>query len=216
MKFFSIDSPFYKFMQRLLDVFVLNLMWLLFSLPVITIGCSTIAAFDVSLKMSEEREGHIARGFIKAFASNWKQGIPMGIITLVAVYAVYLDIQLIRADLENSYIFLIIGLVSIYFIVLSLLYAYPLLARYENTVLNCIKNSFRLSMKFFGSTLLLILLLAVEFVIIFWNGTTMFVGLLIGPASVIFTVSATAIRIFRETEKTPGAVTRKSQDDEDL
>lgn len=216
MKLFSIDSPFYKFMQRLLDVLVLNFMWLLFSLPVITIGCSTIAAFDVSLKMAEEHEGHIARGFIKAFASNWKHGVPIGIITLVAVYAIYLDIQLIRADLENSYIFLIVGLVSIYFIVLSLLYAYPLLARYENTVLNCIKNSFRLSMKYFGSTLLLILLLAVEFVIIFWNGTTMFVGLLIGPASVIFTISGTAIRIFRETEKTPGAVIRKSEDDEEL
>lgn len=216
MKFFSIDSPFYKFMQRLMDIFVLNLMWLLFSLPVITIGCSTIAAFDVCLRMAEEREGHIARGFIKAFSSNWKQGIPIGLIFLAAVCAVYLDIQLIRADLENSYIFLIVGIVSIYIIVLSLIYAFPLLARYENTVLNSIKNSFRLSMKYFGSTLLLILLLAVEIVIIFWNTTTMFAGLLIGPACIIFTVSGTAIRIFRDTEKTPGSVIRRSEDDEEL
>jgi uncharacterized membrane protein YesL len=38
----------------------LNFLWLLFSLPVVTIGASTAAAFTITLKMVDEREGYIA------------------------------------------------------------------------------------------------------------------------------------------------------------
>ena len=56
MKFFSIDSPLYRFMQRLTDVIVLNILWLVFSLPIVTIGCSTAAAFSVTMKFLDESE----------------------------------------------------------------------------------------------------------------------------------------------------------------
>ncbi|MGN0642370.1 MAG: YesL family protein [Huintestinicola sp.] len=201
MKFFSIDSPLYKFMQRLWDVIKLNFMWLLFSIPVVTIGCSTIAAFSVALHMTDDTEGDIIRDFFKAFKANIKQGILMTFITLISVYAVYLDFQLYNAPENGSLPFLIIGIFTAYLLTFSLLYVYPLLARYENSIGNSLKNSFRLGMKFFGRTILLVLLLAVEFVLIFWNLTTMFVGLLIGPACVIYTISGTALYIFKETEK---------------
>lgn len=51
--FFSTDSKLYRFMSRLTDLVKLNLMWLIFSLPIITLGISTIAAYTVTLKMAE-------------------------------------------------------------------------------------------------------------------------------------------------------------------
>lgn len=204
MKFFSIDSPFYRFMQRLWDVCKLNLIWLLFSLPVITIGGSTIAAFSVTLKMTEEREGDIIRDFIKGFKENWKQGIPMSVLMFVCPLAVWYDFQLFNNMTENALPFLIVGMFAAYIFTLSLVYAFALLARYENTVINCLMNSFRLSMKYFGRTLILIAVLVVEFVIWFWNYTTIFVGLLIGPVCVMYTISGTAMYIFRDMEKIPG------------
>lgn len=56
MKFFSVDSPFYRFIVKFFDVIKLNFMWLLFSLPIITIGASTVAAMSVALKMVYEIE----------------------------------------------------------------------------------------------------------------------------------------------------------------
>ena len=88
MKFFSIDSPVYRFMQRLWDVVKLNLLWLLFSLPIVTVGCSTIAAFSVTLKMTEDREGNIGRDLLKAFADNWKQGSTMSFISIICFLSV--------------------------------------------------------------------------------------------------------------------------------
>ncbi len=214
MKFFSIDSPLYKFMQRLMDVLILNLLWLLFSIPVVTLGTSTISAFSVGLNLVEETEGHIFNDFIKAFKSNIKQGIPMSFIFIISIYAVVFDFQLYRYSEktgENGLIFLIFGIIAAYILTLSLLYVFPLLARYENTIYNSLKNSFRLSMKYFGRTLLLIVLIIAELAVIFWNTTTLFVGILIGPACLIYTISGTAMHIFREIEKIPGSVSEKDE-----
>lgn len=215
MKFFSIDSPVYHFMQRLWDIVKLNLLWLLFSLPIVTVGCSTIAAFSVTLKMTEDREGNVGRDFIKAFAENWKQGIPMSFISIICILSVYYDFQLYNAMTENALPFLLIGVFAAYIFTLSLIYAFPLLARYKNTVLNCLKNSFRLGMRYFGRTLMLVFIVALEVVIILWNPTTMFVGLIMGPACIIFTISGVAMYIFRDMEKIPGTTSNDPAEFED-
>ena len=167
--FFSTDSKLYRFMSRLTDLFKLNFMWLVFSLPIVTIGISTIAAYTVALKMAENQEGYIAGEFMKAFKANWKQGLAMSFITIICVWAVYLDFQIFRAAEENAVVFLIIGIVTAYVLGFSLLYAYPLLARYENTVMNTLKNSFRISMKYFLRSRLLVLLMAFEIAVMIWN-----------------------------------------------
>ena len=205
MKFFSIDSPLYRFMQRLTDVIVLNILWLVFSLPIVTIGCSTAAAFSVTMKFLDESEGHIWSDFISAFKANWKQGLPLGLISIVAAAAVYLDFKIAGA-VENSLPFLIVGFLTAFFLSFSLLYVFPLIVRYENSITNCLKNSFRLAMKHVGRTFLLIIILAFELAVIFWNTVTLFIGLLIGPACIIYTISGTAMHIFKETEKDPSSV----------
>ena len=50
------------------------------------------------------------------------------------------------------------------------------------------------------------IILIFEICIIMWNYTTMFVGLLIGPVFIFFTISGFAIKIFRELEKKLGSI----------
>ena len=204
--FFSTDSKLYRFMSKLTDLFKLNFLWLVFSLPIVTLGISTTAAYTVALKMAEGQEGYIGGEFLKAFKANWKQGIVMSFITIICMWAVYLDFQIFRAVEENSYVFLIVGIVAAYVLGFSLLYAYPLLARYENTVINTLKNSFRISMKYFLRSLLLVLLIAFEIAVMFWNLATLILIVIVGPAFVMLTVSSFAMIIFRELEKVPGTV----------
>jgi hypothetical protein len=59
---------------------------------------------------------------------------------------------------------------------------------------------------------MLVLLVAVEIVIFMWNTTLMFIGLLIAPGTIMFTICSVAIRLFREIEKEPGAVSGVSED----
>ena len=215
MKLFSLDSPLYKFMQRLWDIVKLNFMWLVFSLPIVTIGCSTIAAFTVALRMTEDTEGDIVRNFFDAYKANLKQGIAMSFINLICFGAVYADFRIYDSLSENSLPFLIVGVLTAYLMLFSFIYVYPLLARYENTVFNSLRNSFRLAMKYFLRTFGLLLIVIFEFAVIFWNEKTLFVGLLIGPASVIYTISGPAMYIFRETEKVPGSIAEPDNNSED-
>ena len=161
MKLFSVDSPVYKFLSKFLDVVKLNFFWILFSIPVITVGASTVAAMSVGLKMVDDEEGYIGKNFLKAFKENWKLGTILWMITVVAVYAIYLDFQLFEAVENNPIIFLIIGMASIALAVAALIYSYPLTARYENTLINTIQNSINISRKYLGNTLLLVIILAV-------------------------------------------------------
>ncbi|CDA68180.1 predicted integral membrane protein [Clostridium sp. CAG:510] len=207
MKFFSTDSPLYRFLTRLWDMIKLNFLWLIFSLPVVTMGAATVAAYSVTLKMVDEREGYVGRQFIKAFKENWKQGIPLGLIFLAAVYAAYLDFEFFNKLPDNPLIFLIAGIITIFFIVMIFLYAFPLSARYENTLLETMKNGIRIATKFFVRTIFLIAILAIEVMIFIWNQTTLLFGILIGPACFMLTVSGFAMYYFRQIEKEPGAIT---------
>ena len=51
MKLFNYDSPFWSFMSRLADLIILNLLWIVFCIPVVTIGASTTAMYRVTLNM---------------------------------------------------------------------------------------------------------------------------------------------------------------------
>lgn len=207
MKFFSVDSPFYKFMQRLWDILQVNFFWVICSIPIVTIGASTAAAFKVCLHMVDDEEGYIAREFFKGFKENWKQGTVLGLVSLIAVYAVYLDIQLFNAVEDNPMIFLIAAILSGILFAVCLLYAFPLMARYQNTLWKIFRNSFEICRRYAGRTLVLILVLAVELIVWFFNRTTLFIGFFIGPACLIYTIAGMSLRIFQIIEKEPGAVT---------
>lgn len=206
MKLFSIDSGFYRFICRFIDLVKINLLWLLFSLPVVTIGASTVAAYSVLLKMVDDEEGYVARAFVKAFQKNWKQGIPMGIIFLVASYALYLDYEINRVSEEGSLILIIIGIISAFVIVMALIYSFPLLARYENSIAATIQNSMEIARRYFARTLLIVVLLLLEYVVFGYNYILMAFGFFFGPAFMMFTVAAFSKRIFQEIEKEPGAI----------
>lgn len=206
MQIFSPEGPIYKLMRNLTDLLIINVLWVLCSLPVLTLGPATIAAFDVTMKMAGEEEGHVAAQFWQAFRKNGKNGIPYGLLLLAGCYLVWLNFSLFEQLEEHPFILLVCGWVGGFMLVMMFLYAFALQARYRNTVLRTLKNSADIAIRYFVRTLFLIFLLVVEVFVIFWNSTTLFFGILIGPAAIIYTISGFARYFFREIEKEPGAV----------
>ncbi len=214
MKFFSVDSPLYKFLNKFLDVLKLNFLWIFFSIPIITMGAATAAAMSVALKMVDDEEGYIGKSFWKAFKENWKKGTLLFIISMIASYAIYLDFQLFEAVEGNPMVLLIIGMVSVALVIVALIYSYPLIARYENTLFKTIQNSIDISRKYFGRTFFLVVVVAFEVMIFMFNKTMLFFAIIIGPGFIIFTVASFSKRIFQQIEKEPGSVTYKTDEEE--
>ena len=203
MRIFDIDGPLYRMMLTLTNMFVLSFCWIIGTVIGLglTVGVSTVAAFDVGLKMVENKEGYVVKQFIKAYKKNIKQGIPLGLMAVVAFYTVYMDFELFN-KIENASIFLLIwGFLSGAIFFCAFVYAFALSARYVNTLKNTISNSFRISTRYAGRTLLLAIVLALLACTFIWNLTLMFIGLIIGPSAYILTISMFARPIFRTIEK---------------
>lgn len=213
MGIFSQDSGFVKFMNRALDVLVINLLWLAFSIPIVTMGAATTAAYYVMLKLVDDEESYVGKMFIKAFKDNFKQATIMWCITAPLIYLGILMWQFIAKGDAEWYV--ILGaIVYSAAVITTNLYTYPLMARYENSLKNTVRNSFGICFQFFTKTILIVVLLAVELVIFFWCRPTMIAGLVIGGGLMIYTVSAISKKIFLVIEQLkPEEETENTEDE---
>lgn len=202
---FNPNNRFFAFVNRLVDVLFLNLLWLAFSLPVVTMGAATAAAYSVTLKMVNDEEGYLFRGFIKAFRENFGVATKLWLLNLVVLYALWLDYQIIAKSPEPPLAAFFGGILLAAGGFCAFVFAYPLTARYENTAVNAIRNSFRISVRYFGKALLLLVLLGLEAALFLWNVPMLVAGSLIGPMIVVYTVSGIAKPIFLKIEEEANA-----------
>ena len=71
---FNLDNPIWRFMGKLVDVFILTLLWAVCCIPIITIGPASTAVYYVTLKLVRDEESYTVRSFFKSFKENFKQG----------------------------------------------------------------------------------------------------------------------------------------------
>ncbi|MDE6663858.1 MAG: DUF624 domain-containing protein [Lachnospiraceae bacterium] len=145
-KLFDIDSPFIQFLNRVADLMILNFLVMICCLPVFTIGASYTAMHYVLLKMVRKEEGYLLRGFFKSFKQNFKQAtlIWLGMLVLIAFFGV--DFWIFRySEMEFSKFFMIIFLALALVFAFTAVYVFPVLARFDNSIKNILKNSVSLA-----------------------------------------------------------------------
>ena len=77
----------FKGMEKVADLLIINLLFLLFSLPVFTIGASA-TAMHYCLRRWREGEGKIAKDFMKSFRLNFRQATILWCVFLILAAAV--------------------------------------------------------------------------------------------------------------------------------
>lgn len=202
-----VDSPVIQTGIRLVDLLILNLLWAVGCIPVVTAGASTIAAFTVTLKMTEHRESSgVFAAFWRAYVQNLRHGVPLTLIFAVVVYGMWLDWQLFRNLEGNTVGFLIVGVLAGFFLLMHYLYVFPLEARYANTMWRSLSNSRRIFMRFFVRTLGLVGILVIQ-VLLFTqiSYVLLYIGIFCLPILMIYTTSQVVMPIFRKIEKDSAA-----------
>ena len=89
---FSPDSKFMTVMSRVGDLVILNLLVLLTSIPIFTIGASVTALYTVCFRFGTDREQPVFRSYFRAFRDNFKQATQIWLILLVCGAACCFDI----------------------------------------------------------------------------------------------------------------------------
>ncbi len=68
---FRYSGPVFDFMNRLVDLIILSLLWLIMCIPIFTIGASTTAAYYVAFSFVNEKDGYVVKKFFKSFKENF-------------------------------------------------------------------------------------------------------------------------------------------------
>lgn len=157
-KLMDINGKLFQVMGRIGDLIVLNLLLLACSLPVVTIGAAITAVYDMSLRLLRGDEGHLIRGYFKAFRSNFKEATKLWLVC-VAVITVIAGDLLVRSYLPQFAPLLTIA-AGIQGVVLlaAALYAFPLQARYENSIGRTLYNSVVLAIYNLPETVIMVLI----------------------------------------------------------
>ena len=162
-RIFNYDSKFSRVMIKLCYACFLNLLWMLCSIPIITIGASTTALWYASLKIVRNEEYNAGGMFFRSFKQNFKQATILWLILLAVGVFLGGDIWILlhlRASTTGApavfwtiLLALVISASVIYMIVL--LWVFPLLASVENTNLAMLKNSFLIGTHYLFATILM-------------------------------------------------------------
>ena len=213
MRFNLSDNPIARALGRLCDLVILNLLFIICSLPIITIGASTTAMYTVMLKMVKDEEGYILKGFLVAFVQNFKKATIAWLILFIVNTGVFFNIHLstIMDAPTMGTVFLVIFMIFAIVLLCGSLYVFPLIARYENPLKNTFKNAFLLSVGRLPLTALLLIIHAVPVILPFFHGHLFAYGILfwflIGFSAVSWmssTVLRKAFEIFETVETAEG------------
>ena len=152
---FSPDSKVMQTLNRITDLLVLNILFVVTCLPVITIGAASTAMYTVCFRFGEDWEKSVIKTYFKAFCSNFRQATGIWLI-LALVMALAVGDFLICLPQTGALQYMVIaafflGLMTEFAITM----AFPLLSRFDNTVSCTLKNAVLLSLAYAPRTLLL-------------------------------------------------------------
>ena len=155
---FNLDGPVLQFVNKIVYSVYLNILWFICCIPVITAGASTTALFYVTLKIAKNEEGNITKAFFHSFRENLRQSTLIWLILLVLGIILGADGYILyHMRFENVFWTLCTAVFCVaaaaYAIVL--MYIFPLLARFDNTVGAMFKNALFIGVRFLFCTVLM-------------------------------------------------------------
>ena len=168
---FNPDNRFFTLVGKIVDVIILGVVFLIFCIPVITIGPACTALYYVTVKVIRRERGYLFREFLKSFKLNFKRAAIVGVFLTVATVIIVVDLLTTWATFNTG-----VGnniLFGVYIAVAVLLfgffiYVFPVLSRFELTIKQLIKTVFIISIRHFPSTLAMIIITVAAYVFLYY------------------------------------------------
>ena len=201
------DFKIMNLFSRISDFLLLNFLFIITSLPVITLGASITALYSVNLKMVKNEESYIARDYFKAFQRNFKIATPAFLFFLIAGILMSANIWISFRMSGSFYMVLrvLAGLVLLYLVICAK-YFFPILARFDFTSKQVWMHIPHMIVTHAGSFLFLVLLNTPVIVLLMYSMYTaafiLLIGCIFGFAIFTYVESFLFRKIFKNYELT--------------
>ena len=153
---FNMEGPLWRALNLIADVIILHFLWLICSLPVVTIGASTTALYYAMMKRIRTNEGQVYSNFWHSFKENFRQSTIYWLIIVVVGVVMWLDMNFCFTWGGTAGKVMLAGcslLLIPCWIVLQ--YLFPVQAKFTGTLYQNFKNALLLSIRHLPMTLLL-------------------------------------------------------------
>ena len=185
-KLFDEDTPLMRALAVATDLLLINLLAFAGILTVAASGASIIALFDLSGQLARGEESYIVRGFLASVKKHFFTGLKIGAVLLLFLVVFISEIWGIQKYFAGNLMLIIMVCFAATLITTILLIAVMLFARYDNTFLVTIKNSFLMSIGFLPYTV------AILFVWVLWIFILLRFWTVILPVGMMFGLSLPA------------------------
>lgn len=141
------EGPLATILNKFINLLLLNILWFLCSLPVITLGASTCAVYEVTMQFALHEDPPVFKTFFQAFGRNFKKASALFLIFLAAGLFLLVDLWCALQWQTPFRIFMIILILSVcYFYLAVLSHVFPVLSYFNTGIVESIKKAFLLSM----------------------------------------------------------------------
>jgi len=165
-------------LNKIVDCAILSIIWLFFSIPIITFGASTSALYYAVNKVIRHNRSHVWREFWRSFKANFKQSTIVWILLLVFACVLGIDCSflynMIKAGTVASWI-LAPFVVTALLVVMWGIYAFAYIARFQAGLKIIMKNSAFFVIRHLLRTVLIAVVFAVSVVIFILLPITIFI-----------------------------------------
>lgn len=195
---FGFDGSFTNICDKIFDVMALGFLWILCSIPIVTIGASTSALYYAMVKCVKNGNGYIAREFFRSFRLNLISGCFIWILVVAATFAMHLNIGILMKETDGYvglFFICVYALTSVWILAFAC-YVFPALARFDMSSGWLIKLAMYMTVRYFGTTLALLLVLACTGAII-WRFPIL---VIFAQGPVIFLMSEFLERVLKKHE----------------
>ena len=176
------NSPVIAFLNKMTDLILLNIIYIICCLPIVTIGAATTAMYYVCIISIRQGDGYVVKRFFASFRSNFKQATILWIPMLVISLLMGFDLLFwYRMGTGFSKVMFALSMIVALFLVIVGLYIFPVLSKFEGTVGRTIKNAAAFAVGYLPYTAVLLLLtggfIYANLVSLGMNAVTTFVGI---------------------------------------
>ncbi len=216
---FNEDNFLHVGLMKVWDLVLSNLLFILCSIPLVTIGPAFTALYHCTLRMAKGNNEGTFRTFFRAFRQNFRQSLVLWLVTVAVAALLYNNILFL---MEMPGVFANILLYVMVFFALFLgvisLYVYPVIAAFEGSLTMQLKNAFVFAGKRMGTTVAMFVLwtfpLAVTYVDVGMQPLYVFCWFFFLFSTIAYINSRMLYKLFRPYLPTePGEIVWTDDDD---
>ena len=202
-KLFNLDSPIVQAVGKVGQMMITTMTWLVFCLPIFTVGAATTAMCRVMINLKEDKSCAF-KIFWQAFRENFKKATLLWLLLLacVAVLAVAFYLVVLLENAMVRVMALMVFCLLFFLVYIVAIYVFPLTAYFENTLSATIRNAIGMGLGNLRQSIFAIALTLLPLVLMLVS-MQLFITLLLllvitGPGAICYGVMCILLPVFEQ------------------